>query len=124
MSTATQAATKWCGLTIKWPVTLDEDRFRKLISKHCIETSEAGNCVPVAVLFELLRFIQCLNPSCSNDARYSSGLCAICDLTINGGEGTRDSNRMPKTPLLGCRVCGDTLTTKWGGHCFNCLSQG
>lgn len=41
------------------------------------------------VVWEAIMDIVCGADKCSNAARYSSGYCGICDLTLNDGKGER-----------------------------------
>lgn len=33
--------------------------------------------------------VLCKNTSCTNEDRYDSGYCGVCDLLLNQGKGTR-----------------------------------
>lgn len=41
------------------------------------------------VFIEVLKMV-CAARDCVNEARYSSGYCGLCDLTVNDGKGVRN----------------------------------
>ena len=85
MLTATPVATKWSGLMT---LRLNRDRLKRMLIASSFE-SDAGAVIKLGELFEILRSLECKSEPCTNEARYSSGYCGICDIQFNDGAGKR-----------------------------------
>lgn len=48
-------------------------------------------CVCMQCMERLLARYRCGKPGCRNLARYDSGLCGLCDIHYNDGQGTKIS---------------------------------
>lgn len=68
--------------------TMKRKLIQKALGNH-VFLFDNQVCLSVDDLWKVLEETICSNPTCENDARYSSGYCGICDIQFNEGNGER-----------------------------------
>jgi hypothetical protein len=73
-------------------IRIDEKRLEKILVEKSFEVHGAGHCVPLQEVLRVIKSLTCKTDGCTNEARYSSGMCSICDMVHNDGQGKRITN--------------------------------